>query len=156
MDTSTRKLRRAQLDKFFNGTRESLASVRSYGGSWIREIRESLGMSMQDLADRMGVIKQRIDRLEKDEAHGKVTIETMKKAAEALECEFVYAIVPKNSLDKTLRNQAAHYVDHLINSTQHTMALEKQSLNSVEQEMIKKNLIDEILSKNERQIWKKK
>lgn len=154
MDTAARKLRRAQLDRAFHKVRGSLEDFSVPRDGWINTIREALGMSMVDLASRMGVIKQRVGRLEKDEINGKVTLETMKKTAEALGCEFVYAIVPKGSLDEAMRLQAGVYVDEVIKTTQQTMALEKQGLKNEGQSFIKKNLIEEVLLKNEKQIWK--
>lgn len=155
MDTATRKLRRSQLDRSFQNIHEALKDVERPRDGWIKEIRESLGMSMVDLASRLGVIKQRVDRIEKDEVQDKLTLDTMNKVAEALGCEFVYAIVPKGSLEERMRVQAALYVDSILKSTQHNMELEKQGLQAKEQDRIKKNLVEEILLKNEKQIWKK-
>ncbi len=64
-------------------------------------------MSKVDLASRLGVIKQRVTRIEKDEVQEKLTLETMNRVAEALGCEFIYAIVPKDSLEERMRVQAA-------------------------------------------------
>ena len=82
------KLRRSQLDRQLN----PLAVLRNFKRpkkGWVREIRTALGMSMADLASRLGVIKQRIEGLEKNEVAGTVTLESLRKAAEAMDCEFV-------------------------------------------------------------------
>ena len=42
--------------------------------------------------------KAAIAQAERGEAKGKVTIETLKRMAEAMECEFVYAFVPKKNI----------------------------------------------------------
>ncbi len=44
-------------------------------------MRQALGMTMQDLGERLGVIKQRVERIEKDEVSGKVTLQTMQETA---------------------------------------------------------------------------
>jgi predicted DNA-binding mobile mystery protein A len=84
------RLRRAQLDRSFIELKT--LNLRTPKKGWLKEIRESLGMSMKDLAERLGTIKQRIERIEKDEVASKVTLETMKKTAEAMNCDFVYFI----------------------------------------------------------------
>ena len=53
---------------------------------WIRAIRESLGMTAKQLAKRLGVSPPRITQLEADETEGRVTINTLRRSAEALDC----------------------------------------------------------------------
>jgi len=64
--------------------------------SWIRSVRLQRNLQGKQLADKMGVSPARISVLEKDEQRGAVTLKMMQKAAAALDCEFVYALVPKN------------------------------------------------------------
>ena len=89
------KLRREQLDRFFEELKK--VNLKRPKQGWLKEVRQALGMSMQDLALRLGTIKQRIQRMEKDELPGKVTMDSMQKAAEAMNCEFVYFIVQKQA-----------------------------------------------------------
>jgi transcriptional regulator with XRE-family HTH domain len=51
----------------------------------------------KQLAARMGVSPARVSVMERDEQRGAVTLKMMQKAAEALGCEFVYALVPKSA-----------------------------------------------------------
>lgn len=64
--------------------------------SWIRSVRLQRNLQGKQLADIMGVSPARISVLEKDEQRGAVTLKMMQKAAAALDCEFVYALVPKS------------------------------------------------------------
>jgi predicted DNA-binding mobile mystery protein A len=66
--------------------------------SRIREVRLALGMQNRELAANLGVSPARISVLERDERRGAVTLKMMQKAANALGCDFVYTLVPKNSL----------------------------------------------------------
>jgi transcriptional regulator with XRE-family HTH domain len=52
-------------------------------------------MQGKQLAKKMHVSPARISVLEKDEQRGAVTLKMMHKAAEALDCDFVYALIPK-------------------------------------------------------------
>src|SRR5659263_218073 len=69
---------------------------------WIRAIRKALGMSGVQFANRLGVSAPRVAILEKAEITGGVTIRSMRQAADALGCMFVYALVPRTSLKETL------------------------------------------------------
>jgi len=66
--------------------------------------------------------------LEKAEVEGSVTINSMKKAAEAMDCVFVYALVPRDSLEANVEKQARKYAEKLHYVIQHSMVLEKQGL----------------------------
>ena len=65
------------------------------GGGWIRAVRMQQNMLGKQLAQKMGVSPARISVLERDEQRGAVTLKMMQKAAEALDCRFVYALVPR-------------------------------------------------------------
>ena len=93
---------------------------------WLRAIRNALGMSGGQLARRMGVRAQTIDAMEKSEAAGTIRLETLRRAAEALDCTLVYAIVPKTSLDDTVRTRARKIALRNLQRVAHTMMLEGQ------------------------------
>ena len=65
------------------------------GASWIRSIRTQHNIQGKQLAKKMQVSPARISVLEKDEQRGAVTLKMMQKAADALDCTFVYALIPK-------------------------------------------------------------
>ena len=65
------------------------------GEGWIRAVRTQKNMLGKQLAQKLRVSAARISVLEKDERRGAVTLKMMQKAAEALDCRFVYALIPK-------------------------------------------------------------
>lgn len=95
---------------------------------WIRAIRDALGMSGRQLGRRMGVSKMWIGDMERLEATGTTTLKTLRRAAEAMDCVLVYAIVPKTTLKDTLLKQARQKVRQDMARATHTMALEDQAL----------------------------
>lgn len=125
MSTKMAALRRRQLDAFFTKLKGNNLAKPKKG--WVREIREALGMRMSDLADRLETIKQRVERIEKDELSGKVTMRTMQKTAEAMDCEFVYFFVPRGSLQKAIEKQAEKKAQEIAKMVNKTMDLEDQS-----------------------------
>lgn len=93
---------------------------------WIRATRQVLGMSRQQLANRMGVSLRRISQIEDGEQREAIKLDTLRRAAEALDCELVYAIVPRGSHEETITRRAT---THPMNSSErvvHTMRLENQ------------------------------
>ena len=66
------------------------------GMDWIRVVRTRSGIQGKQLAKKMQVSPARVSVLEKDEQRGAVTLKMMQKAADALDCTFVYALIPKS------------------------------------------------------------
>jgi predicted DNA-binding mobile mystery protein A len=82
------------LDEAINPFKESVRSPRPQIG-WARSIRESLGMSADQLARRIGVSRATIVTLERSEARGRITLASLEKLSRGLGCRLVYALVPE-------------------------------------------------------------
>jgi len=63
---------------------------------WLRVSRMALLKSCVDVAKQLQISPQAYVRLEQREAQGRITIEHLRQAAEALSCELIYAIRPKS------------------------------------------------------------
>lgn len=123
---------------------------------WVKEIREALGMTMQDLANRMGTIKQRIERIEKDEIAKKTTLESIKKIAEAMDCDFVYFFVPRVGLQQSLNAQALRAAEQIVKNVGRTMDLEAQGTSEKSKSNLVNQLAQEMIAKEDRKIWRVK
>lgn len=64
--------------------------------SWLQTVRQSLLLSAKSVADKLNVSRAAYSKYEDCEKKGVITLATISKAAEAMDCDFVYAIVPKN------------------------------------------------------------
>lgn len=120
---------------------------------WIKPIREALGMTTQQLAKRMGIQQSGVSLLEKREASKKVSLETLQKAAQALGCDLVYALVPKNSLETIVDSQARESAKKILQRTSHSMGLEMQMVSSAEGQMHEEELVAEIKKSLDRRLW---
>src|SRR5262245_27532719 len=67
---------------------------------WVRAIRDALGMSSRQLANRMGQSQPAVTKLERSEASGGARLDSLRRAADALDCDLVYALVPRTSLEQ--------------------------------------------------------
>ncbi len=149
-----KKLLREQLDNKLSKLKEfSIQGLTSIG--WIKTIREALGMTSKDLASKVGVNQSRIIHMEQAEADGNIKISTMKKIADALDMDFVYAIVPRTSLNDMVRDQARLLALKKMERLDHTMRLEMQELSSEEKERALKDMIDKILFDELKDLWRK-
>ena len=120
---------------------------------WIRAIREALGMSGKQLANRLKVSQPRIPRLEQDELSGVVSLKTMRQAAEAMDCVFVYAIVPRTTLEESVRAQAHKVAEARAQRVSHSMLLEAQNLSDKEQRASLDAAVDELVREMPRELW---
>jgi predicted DNA-binding mobile mystery protein A len=120
---------------------------------WVRAVRDALGMSARQLADRMDVNQQRIARIEQDEKQGKVTLNTLQNAAAAMDCVFVYGLVPKESVEQAIKNQAHRVAAKRMSRSNQMMRLEQQELPHEEKKKVLDELIAEIVDTMPRNLW---
>ena len=117
---------------------------------WISVVRRALGMTANQLAERVGLSQPRIAKMELNENNLKIS--TMKKIAEGLDCDFVYGFIPKSSLQETIKRQARKKAEAIISSVNTNMALENQLADDPH---ILTDMADEMIAKNIRRIWDK-
>ena len=146
---------RQQLDKTLSGYATAKQTTPPVKG-WIRATREALGMSGKQLANRLNVSQPRIPRLEKDEVAGVVSLKTMRQAAEAMDCVFVYAIVPRKTLEETVRAQARKAAEARTQRVSHSMLLEAQNLSNNEQRASFDAAVEELVREMPKDLWEEK
>ena len=144
-------LARKQLERRLAPLREAKPVVPPRG--WIRAIREALGMTTRQLAARMEAAPSRISVIEKAEVSGATTLKTMREAAEALNCTFVYAFVPVKPLDEILQDRARRKVLNDIERLDHTMRLENQALLRPDLKTEQERMVASLLSGSLRGLW---
>lgn len=145
-------LARKHLDKVFRQAR--LDGVRQQPPKgWIRAIRDALGLTVRQLAQRMRKTHSVVVRLEASEVADTITLGSLRAAAEAMDCTLVYAIVPNRPLTDTARARATAVADARLGRVQHTMRLEDQSLEPDDLEQQRERLITSILARGGSRLW---
>ena len=97
-------------------------------GGWLRSIRQAAGMPARYPAHKLGLTTQGYEKLEKNEAAGAITMKALRKAAEAINCKLVYALVPvAGSLEAMIHEQATKQARQAVGPVAHTMLLESQT-----------------------------
>lgn len=146
-------LRIAQLDETLAQYRQ-LAQVVIPKRGWVYAIREALGMSSRQLAMRVGLrASQSIEDMQDDEVSQTIKLQTLRKLAEALECELVYALVPRESLDAIRRRRARVVAGRLVKRVSHTMKLEDQAVSRQSEENELNRQVENLISGNPRKLW---
>lgn len=117
---------------------------------WITAVRQALAMSQADLARRIQVAQASVASMERSEAGRTIQLDTLARAADALDCDLVYALVPRRDLDATLRDAARQKLSPHLRAVAQTMSLEDQS-SSPDAELIEAE-VDRLIASG--RVWK--
>lgn len=150
----TRKLVSRRIDRALQPFK-TLSQSYSPRQGWVAAIRAALGLTETELARRMNVSQARVHKLESAEIENAVTLRTLRKAANAMDCDLVYALVPKEgSIEDIFVKQAGRVAKKRTDIIQQTMALEKQELSDEVLKNAYHDILDELLHGPTRNVWK--
>ncbi len=152
MDKQFRDLQLQQMDALLETWSAAQLSARPRAG-WVRAIRESLGMSAAAFARRLGMTPVGVRKLESAEASDRITLASLRKLGQALDCELQYPLVPRTSLVQQVEDRAEMVARERLRPIAHSMALEDQAvqgqLNKLQLELAIKDLIEG----SRRELW---
>lgn len=153
MNSALLTLSRQQLDEKLSSWR-SLLNPATPPTGWIRAIRMGLGMRGVDFARRLGVAPATAAALEKSEATGTASLESLRKAAEVLDCDLVYALVPRGKLASKLEQRAGAKADEMLGQVNQTMRLEAQGVDPITSRRQSREVIIKSLLEKPAALWK--
>ena len=110
-------------------------------------------MTRTQLAARLRISPQALSDLEKNEARRTITLATLERAARSLDCQLVYAIVPRQSLESMASQRAEMVAKQQLSSTAHSMALEAQSVEPDDEHEQIKRLARKLLEQPRSRLW---
>jgi len=120
---------------------------------WAKAIREALGISVRQMSRRTGLSRTSITSAEAGEARGTVQFDTLQGLADALDCDLVYALVPRTSLAQTLESHAHAKAAHLVGRVADSMKLEAQGVADEATERQVTELAASLLRDRGRDFW---
>lgn len=150
MKSDTKSRARQRLDERLQPLKP-VDRFRSPPKGWLRAIRDALGMTGVQFAGRLGIRPQSVEALERSEANGAIQLKTLRRAAEALDCTLVYALVPNSSLEEAVRERARKIAMRDLGRVAHTMKLEAQETGDANLEARIEDYIRDMLK--ERDLW---
>jgi predicted DNA-binding mobile mystery protein A len=112
-------------------------------------------MNTSQLAKRLNVSQPNIAQLEQAEVNDTVTLASLRRVAHAMDCELIYAIVPKTSLEEIIEQQAYKIAVDQLKRTSHTMQLEQQGVTKKQQKELLKELVLTLIQGKPKKIWTK-
>ncbi len=128
-----RNLRLKQLDRSLDSFRAARAVSRPQKG-WIRAIREAIGASSGELGRILGTSRQLPLQFEKAEAEDSITLKSLRNVANALDCDLVYALVPRaGTMQELIENRARTQARKRVLGVEHSMALEDQAAGRIDE-----------------------
>jgi len=145
--TSPRRTARRRLDQRLVGLDLGQRPPRG----WVRAIREALGMTTAELGQRMGLTQSRVSQIERSEELGSIRLDSLERAAQALNCQVRYVFVPNEPLEEMVQRQARLRAQAEVDAVTHTMALEDQ----VPEPGVLDSLVKEMAERfvDERHLW---
>lgn len=94
---------------------------------WLRTVRMSLGMSLQQLGVKLSITKQSVQEIEQREKEGSITLKSLRETADALDMQLVYGLVPKDgTIEALIERKAKELAMKIVSRTSNTMKLEDQ------------------------------
>ena len=150
MLSTTRRRARRLLDRRFEELRP-VEALQIPPKGWIRAIRDALGMTAKQLGERMEIRQQSVTEVERSEARGTIQLRTLRRAAEALDCQLVYALVPRDSLQARVERKATEIAERQLSYVAQSMRLEDQEVRDEDWEEQVQDFIHEAIT--ERHLW---
>ena len=120
---------------------------------WVRTLRKALGMSSPQLAKRLGVSKSQASQMERMEAEDRITLKQLRRVADSLDCDLMYALVPRKPVEIMLRDRAREKARQLVSKTDVQMKLEAQQLSNEQLEVQIEMETERLLREIPRNLW---
>ena len=152
MDKQFRDLHLQQMDALLEAWRGSQLSARPRSG-WVRAIREAMGMSAAAFARRLGMTPVGVRKLESSEASDTITLASLRKLAQALDCELRYALVPRTSLLQQVKDRAERVASERLSPIAHSMALEDQAVQVLQNKLQLELATKDLIEGSRRELW---
>lgn len=120
----------AGLDARIPALRPAQASALKPARGWLRAVRSVLGISQEQVAKKIAMTRQSYADLEAAEQRGAISLNSLQRAAEAMDCELLYFLVPRETVARTY-SELAQVHDPMfkhLQASEHSMALENQAV----------------------------
>jgi predicted DNA-binding mobile mystery protein A len=148
-----RRIQRREIDAMVESNPLLRVHLQPPFGGWLKAVRTSLGMSARQLGQRVGVSQASVAEAERAEAEGRITLNALRKMADGVSCDVVYAVVPRTSLDMVVHNQANQTARRLVGEVAQGMALEDQATSREDQAAQVDAVRERLVAQGSSSIW---
>jgi predicted DNA-binding mobile mystery protein A len=128
MQGPAKSIRLKGLDDPIEAMRAARRAIKRPTAGWLKAIRQGCGFTVAAVAKRIGISRQAYAQLESREAAGTASLENLERAANALNCDAIYFLLPRKEIAETFAALAARNDTTLSNfrASEHSMVLEGQ------------------------------
>jgi predicted DNA-binding mobile mystery protein A len=151
MTDTLNELRLRQLDAELRKYAALRTSAPNTG--WIKEIRRAIGMTAAQLAKRLHVTQAAVTGWEGREQKGTISLNTLRKAADALDCDLAYVFIPRGGLESTVNRRITDVARQRVGDVGHTMGLEQQPVSDAYAKRRISALVDRMKAHPPRNLW---
>lgn len=153
MSPELNRLRLEQLQSTLSGYTDLVKRQRPARG-WLRLIREALGRTERQQAQRLGISASTLHKSERSEGEDRITLAQLRKLADGLDCELVYFLVPRRPLTEVVHERARAVATEEVGGVAHTMGLEDQRPGSERLQKQVESRTDELLRGRWSNLWR--
>lgn len=150
---SVKKTARKQAIRWIDTVAQQATGLRQPRGGWIAALRDTLGLSVIQLASRLSISRIAIYQAERNEVKGAITLSQMRKIADAMDADLVYALVPRQPVGEILEAQALRKAEAVVRRAHSHMNLEGQDLSEEKLKERIRDLADDLLRDPPRDFW---
>jgi len=138
-----------QIHAFVNGQRQERIPT-----GWIHATRTSIGMTLQQLASRLGLSVPAVKKFEQREQSEAISLASLRKVAAAMDMDLVYYLKPKSgTLEAMMDARIEQKALELMQVSNQAMLLENQILDNHNRARELKRLISEIRQQKLSSLW---
>jgi predicted DNA-binding mobile mystery protein A len=121
---------------------------------WLKLVRAALGRTERQQAGMLGISGPALHKAEKSEAEDRITLGQLRRLADGLECELVYALVPRRPLQEAVQQRAHAIACAEVFSVAHSMELDgRRPAESTLRRQVKRRA-EELLSGRWSVLWR--
>ena len=132
----------------------SLDDVSAPGKGWIHALRSALNMTLNQLGKKITISRQNVKAMEDREVNGTISLNSLRKFAQAMDMKFVYGLIPnEGSLEKMVEKRAYQIAKEIVGRTSVNMSLEDQKNSEERLKKAVKERAEDIKKEMPRYMW---
>jgi predicted DNA-binding mobile mystery protein A len=153
MDKLDHRLMVEQLDRKL-AKMQILKDIEVPSKGWLNAIRTTVNMSLVQLAKRLNKTSVSVKEIEEREQNKTITLKKLIEVCEALDLEFVYGFLPKeSSIEAMIDKRARQVAREIVMRTSQTMKLEEQENSEERLQQATNNRAEILKQEMPRHLW---
>ena len=142
-----------QYQEIIDKATQQIKKLKTPPEGWLRTNRKALQMPAKIIMKKAGIKTSELYRIEKAEVEGTLTLNKLKEAANAMDCDFHYAIVPRGEIKTLIENKARRHAVTLLNSANVHMQLESQGTTAEQIELQVDQVTEQLIKEMPEWFW---